>query len=403
MCEFDPDEVNRTFLSSFRQGAHRSGPWSTAADSPDSFTFRTVQSWQIINAIWDVKSNATGLDGLSIRFVKIVLPLVLHQITHMFNSIILTSVFPNCWKHAKIIPLRKKPHLSALTNLRPISILCALSKVFEKLLEQQMSSFISENNLLTEHQAGFRKGQSIQSATVRVFDDLARTTDRRGCAVLLLLDFSKAFDTIPHHKLCAKLESQFNFAPSAVNLVKSYLEDRQQTVFCGDLASESGVVTSGVPQGSIFGPLLFCCHVNDLPNVLRHCSIQLYADDVQLYIGRLGPCSRDLIRMMNEDLDRIAVWSERNQLSVNQAKSKALLIQGRRRTKAQLELLPRISMNGQEIEWVDSSKNLGFVFQADLQWDGLIQQQCGKIYGSLRALRNSASSAPVNTRLKLFK
>lgn len=403
VCEFDPDEVNRAFLSSFIQNEQGSGLRSSAADSPYSLTFQPVEGWQIVNAVCDVKTNATGLDGLPIKFIKIVLPLVLQQITHLFNSIIATSIFPTCWKHAKIIPLRKKPHLSALTNLRPISILCALSKVFEKLLEQQMSSFITENNLLTEHQAGFRKGQSIQTATSRVFDDLARTTDRRGSAVLLLLDFSKAFDTIPHNKLCTKLETQFNFGPSAVNLIRSYLENRRQTVFCGDLQSVSSIVDSGVPQGSIVGPLLFCCHVNDLPPVLRYCSIQLYADDVQLYIGRLGPCSRELIRMVNEDLDRIAVWSQRNQLFVNQAKSKALFVQGRRRNKAQLDLLPRITMSGQAIEWVDSAKNLGFIFQADLQWDGLIQQQCGKIYGSLRTLRSCTSAAPVSTRLKLFK
>lgn len=183
-----------------------------------------------------------------------------------------------------------------------------------------MSSFIAAHNLLSEHQAGFRKGQSIQTATAHVFDYLARTTDRRGTAILLLLDFSNAFDTIPHHKLCEKLEAQFNFAPSAVNLVKSYLENQRQTVFCGDLESESGIVSSGVPQGSIVGPRLFCCHVIDLPSALRYCSVQLYADDVQLYIGRLDPCSRDLIRMVNEDLAKIAVWC-----NVNQAKSKALL------------------------------------------------------------------------------
>ncbi|XP_039448705.1 uncharacterized protein LOC120427855 [Culex pipiens pallens] len=311
-CDFHPDAVNQTFLSSYIAGEpvrRRTGP-----DNPYSFAFRPVQQWEVVNAVWDISSNATGLDGLPIAFVKIILPLTIQQVTHIFNSIIETSTFPVCWKHAKILPLRKKPHLNALTNLRPISILCALSKAFEKLMERQMSTFIAENNLLTDHQAGFRKGQSIQTAAVRVYDELAKTVDNRGSAVLLLLDFSKAFDTIPHRKLCAKLEVQFNFSVSAVNLVKSYLENRTQTVFCGDQQSETGVATSGVPQGSVWGPLLFCCHVNDLPTALKFCSIQMYADDVQLYIGRPGPCSREIIRMMNEDLASIVEWSRRNQL-----------------------------------------------------------------------------------------
>lgn len=97
-----------------------------------------------------------------------------------------------------------------------------------------MSSYVTVNNLLTEHQAGFRKGQSIQTAVVHVYDELAKAVDKRGTGVLLLLDFSKAFDTIPHRKLCSKLETQFNFAGTAVELISSYLKERMQTVYCGD-------------------------------------------------------------------------------------------------------------------------------------------------------------------------
>lgn len=402
-CNFHPDDVNRTFLSSYIPSNHNRPRRSLTPDSPHSFRFRPVQCWEVVNVVCSIKSNATGLDGLPIKFIKIILPLVVQQITHMFNCIIETSSYPTSWKHAKILPLRKKPHLNTLSNLRPISILCALSKAFEKLLEQQMSSFIAENNLLTECQAGFRKGQSIQTAAVRVYDDLASTIDKKGSAILLLLDFSKAFDTIPHRKLCSKLETQFNFAGSAVNLIESYLMDRTQTVFCGDQKSEMGFSTSGVPQGSVLGPLLFCCHVNDLPSVLRYCSIQLYADDVQLYIRRLGPCSRELVWMVNEDLKRILQWTQQNQLFVNQLKSKAMFVQGRRRSLVQSNLLPPITLDGQTIEWTDKAMNLGFMFQADLQWDGLVNQQCGKVYASLRSLYSSASAAPVATRLKLFK
>lgn len=343
------------------------------------------------------------MDGLPIKFIKIILPLIVQQVTHMFNCIIETSTFPSCWKHAKVLPLRKKPHVNALTNLRPISILCALSKAFEKLLKQQMSSYITVNNLLTEHQVGFRKGQSIQTAVVHVYDELAKAVDKRGTGVLLLLDFSKAFDTIPHRKLCSKLETQFNFAGTAVELISSYLKERMQTVYCGNQQSERGFLTSGVPQGSVLGPLLFCCHINDLPTVLKYCSIQLYADDVQLYICRLGPCTRDLISMVNMDLERITEWSQRNQLFVNQSKSKAMLVKNRRRNTVQTELLPLISMAGQTIEWTESAANLGFTFQSDLQWEGLVNQQCGKIYACLRSLYSCSSGAPISTRLKLFK
>lgn len=266
-----------------------------------------------------------------------------------------------------------------------------------------MADFINNNRLLTEFQAGFQKGQSVKTAALRVYDDLASTIDKRGVGILILLDFSKAFDTIPHNKLLDKLESQFNFSSTAVELMKSYLDARKQTVFCGDRCSNCAEPTSGVPQGSIFGPRLFCCHINDLPDVLRHCSIQIYADDVQLYIRGLGPCSRDLIRMANEDLQRVAEWSNRNQLLVNPSKSKALFIQSGNRRSAMISPALAIEMNGLQIQWVEQANNLGFIFQTDLQWNGLVSQQCGKIYGSLRTLYSCTQDAPIAVKLKLFK
>ena len=189
----------------------------------------------------------------------------------------------------------------------------------------------------------------------------------------------------------------------AVNLLNSYLTDRKQTVFCGDRRSNKSMITSGVPQGSVLGPLLFCCYINDLPNVLKYCTIQLYADDVQLYISRLGLGTSEIVELVNEDLTRITQWSRRNGLLVNKSKSKALLIKTRTRNVAHHNTLPDVIMDGEVIHWTDNANNLGYVFRNDLKWDGLIRQQCGKIYSGLRTLYSCATSAPVRTRLKLFK
>ena len=403
-CEFDPDEVNRTFVANFTNSIRAERNPEPAPLLPGRFSFQPLRHWEVVNAIWDIRSNAVGMDDLPIAFIKIILPIIVHPITHLFNRFIETSSFPECWKHAKIVPLKKKAHLNDISNLRPISILCALSKAFERLLKQQMASYIEGNHLLTQFQAGFREGHSIKTAVLRVHDDLASIVDKKGSGILLLLDFSKAFDRIPHTKLLAKLEEQFFFSVEAVSLMGSYLRGRKQTVFCGDRRSRSAEVSSGVPQGSVLGPLLFCCHINDLPTVLKYCSIQIYADDVELYVARTGPCARELVRMVNADLERISDWSQRNELHVNPSKSKALYITNRRRRVDGLTPpVPGITMNGQSIEWTDKANNLGFIFQSDLQWDGLIGQQCGKIYASLRTLYCCTSTAPIATRLKLFK
>lgn len=180
------------------------------------------------------------------------------------------------------------------------------------------------------------------------------------------------------------------------------MRGRKQTVFCGDHHLSSAEVSSGVPQGSVLGPLLFCCHINDLPTVLKYCSIQIYADDVQLYVRRYGPSTRELVRMINSDLQAVEDWSRRNSLYLNPAKSKAIYVTGNQRRASSFPVSP-VVMNGQFIEWSESASNLGFIFQSNLQWDALVAQQCGKIYASLRTLYNCTLAAPTATKLKLFK
>lgn len=151
----------------------------------------------------------------------------------------------------------------------------------------------------------------------------------------------------------------------------------------------------------MLGPILFSCYINDLTTVLKFCSIQMYADDVQLYVGRFGPCARELAVMVNEDLERVAIWCKRNGLMVNHTKSVAMLIRNQRGREDMV--LPTILMDGLLIKWVNSANNLGYIIQNDLQWDSFVSQQCGKIYAGLRSLTQCANQAPIATRLKLFK
>lgn len=211
------------------------------------------------------------------------------------------------------------------------------------------------------------------------------------------MDFSKAFDTIPHGKLCTKLETQLFFSGPAVNLVASYLDGRTQAVICGDLCSEDGEVSSGVAQGSVFGPLLFCCHVNDLPSVLKHCAIQMYADDVQLFVGRLGPCARDLVRMVNEDLARIHQWCQWNKLVVNQSKSKALFVKGGRRNVEPTSTLSSLCLGGERIDWTQSANNLGFVFQTvGRTYSSTVRKDLCRTAHSVRNCKGCSVGLPTN-------
>lgn len=391
------EEVNNYFASNYSERRSSSIHYS---HSTDSFHFRQIHSYEIVDAVYSIKSNAAGLDNLPISFLKVVLPFLLPFFEHLFNTIVKTSNFPALWKRVKVIPIYKKSGSSEITNLRPISLLCTLSKVFEKVIKDQISHYITEMNFLHALQSGFRKNHSTETALMKVHDDIALSVDKKCVAVLLLIDFAKAFDRVSHVKLLNKLISLYNFSNAATKLLKSYLTERYQAVFLNGILSLFILCESGVPQGSILGPLLFSLFINDLPNVLKYCSVHLFADDVQIYF-----CSDqnfnipDICSKINFDLNQIHTWSESNLLSINPAKTKALLIT-KLKTKPDF---PNLIMNGAQICFVNEANNLGLIFRDNLEWDLQIKSQCRKIYISLKQLTLTTKHLDVNTKLKLFR
>ena len=157
-----------------------------------------------------------------------------------------TAYFPSEWKKAKVIPLPKIKYPSNFEHLRSISILPALSKILEKCIEKQIQAFLSENSIIPEKQSGFRSGYSCATTLSDVTDDIFRELDNGKCTVLILLDYSKAFDMLNHSTLIAKLH-YYNFSVNAIKLITSFLTDRFQLVELRENKSDSLQVTSGVP------------------------------------------------------------------------------------------------------------------------------------------------------------
>lgn len=396
-CSNTADEINEYFSPNCTT---ESNSFENVYANSDGFFFRIIEEYEIVNAMFTVKSNAVGLDNVPIKFLKIMLPLVLPLIKHLFNLIITTAKFPQGWKCVKVIPIKKNVRSSDINNLRPISILSALSKVFEKLIKIQISDFINEMNLLNPFQSGFRKNHSTDTALIKVHDDIARSIDKKGVAILLLIDFAKAFDRVSHTKLINKLISKFSFNTSAANLIKSYLSDRSQAVYYNGEISSFRKIDSGVPQGSVLGPLLFSLFINDLPSVLEYCTVHLFADDVQIYL-----CVNDFTDMariswmINHDLNKILCWSRRNLLPINSSKTKAMMLS---RLKNPPEP-PRLYLNDEPVEFVDHARNLGLIFKNSLEWDTHINSQVGKIYGALKQLNLVTKEFDIPTKTKLFK
>lgn len=390
------DEINAYFGENFTQD-------STYCSIPpliaDGFSFAECNEADIISAIFSISSNATGLDAIPLRFIKLILPFIINPIMYLFNLFINTSKFPLKWKTAKIIPIPKKSAGVSLSNLRPISILCALSKVFERILKCQIQEYVRRFNLLSPYQSGFRSGHSTSTALLKVHDDISQFIDKKGVAFLLLIDFSKAFDRVSHVKLLNKLSQQFHFSRNAVLLIKSYLSLRCQIVEIDGNQSRPIHIISGVPQGSVLGPLLFSLFINDLPSVLKICMIHMFADDVQLYFCSTNIGIDEMVRLINADLKNVSLWSLNNLLPINSSKTKAMFI-SRRLVRP---TLPHLVINNERIEYVNKASNLGVTFQNNLEWDDQVNSQCGKIYAGLRHLKFTAGMLPTPTKVKLFK
>ena len=247
-----------------------------------TFHFETVTIDEVKKIISKLKpKGSSGQDGISSALLKDINFTTVNIITLIINQSISTGIFPDKLKVAKIVPIFKKdnPHLTG--NYRPISLLPVISKVFEKVVFSQLYSYFDQNGLLYKSQYGFRKGHSCEFAAMEVTDKIFQSLDKKKLPIALFLDFSKAFDTINHSILLNKLK-HYGINGTALKWFSSYLTNRKQFVLYKGKMSKETTITTGVPQGSILGPLLFIIYINDIAKITNKFKFTIYADDTTL-------------------------------------------------------------------------------------------------------------------------
>lgn len=292
----------------------------TVKDLGPIFNFQPVDVDVVGKYISEIKTMSVGSDGISIKMLNLCCPYITPFITHIINSCITGSGFPNIWKHALITPIPKIKEPINLNDLRPVSILPILSKVFEKIINKQLREHLILYNILPESQSGFRKGHSCTTALLGVTDDILETLDHGEMSALVLLDYSKAFDTINHEVLAAILHFM-GLTDDGVSLISSYLGNRFQSVKVDSNISVPLPLVSGVPQGSILGPLLFIIYTSNFHTQIKHCRLHMYADDTQIYHAFTANNCHVANQSINEDLIAIQRISKQHALSLNPAKS----------------------------------------------------------------------------------
>lgn len=402
----NPDQINNFFVNSV---AGTSGNKSAVMNYyssnrangivPNSFNFRLITQEDVRNHLNRIKSNSVGVDGINAYVLQLCFPVIVNHITHILNCCIEENYFPEQWKTAYVVPLPKSANITGLKDLRPISILPAMSKLLESVLNCQLREYLSVHNILPTHQSGFRQHYSCTTALIQITDDIMRATDNGLLTALVLLDYSKAFDSIDHEILMAVLDF-VGLSKNAILMLKNYILNRKQIVKIGDSLSSPLSLHCGVPQGSVLGPLLFSLYTCNLHSCIKYCNIHMYADDTQLYYSFEESDVITAMQRINSDLASIYRAASDHSLSLN-AKKTIVLLFGNRNKRETVKPHIKLVLNNVGLLISDHARNLGLILDNSFRFREHIIKCTQRSYSSLRALYPHRSYLPRGVKVML--
>ena len=320
------------------------------------------------------------------------------SIAKLINLSFATERFPARWKTALVTALHKAGEVSDVNNYRPISVLPVLSKVIERHVNNCLYNYLSDNNLIYSNQSGFRKKISTETALTHIVDSLLFNLDKNHVTGMGMVDYKKAFDMVDHSTLLKNLE-EYGLEPNALSRFRSYLTDRKQLVTFKGQSSTARTVTTGVPQGSVLGPLLFVIFINDLPLYINM-QVDLFADDTTHLASADYTCIDELKEKLSHEVSNVDDWTTVIKLLRDSLKTKikTILITGKRLktklTTADQEL--HIELNGTHLEQVDHVKLLGLELDEELSFNYHVQSLSKKIskrIGILNRIKSYLSRA----------
>lgn len=341
-------------------------------------------------------SKATGLDGIGPRVLKLAKVVLAPSITAIINKSIQIGIFPDQLKLAKVYPIHKGGPKSDPANYRPISILPTISKIFEKHINKHLMAFLNKYKLIHKSQSGFRQKHSCQTALVKLIDQWMTCIDKGDLVGTVFLDFKKAFDLVDHSILIEKL-AIYKCNETSLKLISSYLQGRKQVVDSGQGLSKPAFVKSGVPQGSILGPILFLIFINDLPLHLDYCFTDIFADDTTFHIN--GPTKHEIEPKLQHDGKNSHTWAKQHKMKIHCDKTTCMIVGTRRKTSETPELSIFIDHN--KIKQVDKQKLLGVFIDENLLWTAHIDYLCASISSKVSLLRQLSTYIPLEVQ-KLF-
>ena len=310
---------NNHFNSTFTRSTYQLPPTSHLPTPSNHLSTIDIDEADVLTALSNLNAfKSQGTDNLSPLILKRCATHLAGPITKIFQTSLNTCTIPAEWKIHKIIPIHKSGDTSNVSNYRPISLLCIISKVLEAIVYLKIIDFIRPK--IQSNQFGFQQNRSCLSQLLSSYWEAFSALDEGNYCDLIFLDFSKAFNSVPHNELLQKLWA-IGITGPLWHWFQNYLTNRYHYVCIDGESSPLLPVLSGVPQGSILGPMLFRIYINDLPNAISHATSYLFADDTKL-LKSISTHNDSLV--LQHDIDALVAWSRKWNLPLNQHKSVAM-------------------------------------------------------------------------------
>lgn len=350
-------------------------------------------NFNIIDIINSIKGTAKDIYGLNKLVLKKIIFNIIDPLQILIKRCLDEATFPDCLKAATVIPLHKKGHKTDINNYRPISILPIMSKILEKIIKAQLTDFWDKHNVISSGQHGYRIGKSTQTAIHGLISTVCEKTDQGFVTATVFIDFTKAFDTVIHEILLDKLWTHGIRGPGH-HLLTTYLTNRSQVTKIEDEMSSRLKISTGVPQGTVLGPILFNVYTNDIFDLRLQGHLVAYADDICLTCW--GEDVDKLTETINSDLQVLNEYFKANGLSISK-KTKAIVFRENNTDNM------TITAGDMTIETVDTHKYLGLILDSQLTFDNHIDHVVKRLRTEQRGLYDMSLLAPRHITCAAFK
>lgn len=368
---------------------------STLPAAPSVFKFHGISIAEIKHCLRQMKNN-TDEYFVNARVLLDSMDVIGNQLADIINDCFSSGVFPNALKKSTVTPIQKKSGTVLINEHRPINMLPVVERVLEKLTYSQLIEYVNKNNLIADHQSGFRANHSCESAINDVLFEWKQAMNESKLIIAVFLDFQRAFETIEPKILLEKLV-RFGIKETELKYFESYLSNRRQVVKLGEFISREINNQLGVPQGSVLGPLLFILYINDLGDCLKNCKIKMFADDTLIYI--IADCLETASMLINDDLSRLFNKLCQNKLKLNVDKTKVMIISNKKIDRNNVNIF----INGSRLEIENEIKYLGIIIDDKLRFDKNNDYLCkkiGKKVNVLSRLRHELSTGQITMLYK---